>query len=66
MPELRQVPSSRIHEPWLMGRDELAAAGVQLGAPGGYPMPLKSSWKGEAAWTWAGGLLGGRAGAACV
>jgi hypothetical protein len=44
VPELKKVPARRIHEPWLMGREEQAAAGVQIGAD--YPNPLKSRWKG--------------------
>lgn len=45
VPELSKVPARRIHEPWLMGREEMAAAGVQIGSD--YPAPLKSRWKGE-------------------
>ncbi|KAI3426359.1 hypothetical protein D9Q98_008731 [Chlorella vulgaris] len=44
VPELSKVPARRIHEPWLMGREEMAAAGVQIGSD--YPAPLKSRWKG--------------------
>ncbi|KAI7840945.1 hypothetical protein COHA_005375 [Chlorella ohadii] len=44
VPELKGVPARRIHEPWLMSREEQAAAGVQIGAD--YPNPMKSSWKG--------------------
>lgn len=46
VPELKSVPARRIHEPWLMSREEQAAAGVQIGAD--YPAPLKSRWQGEA------------------
>jgi deoxyribodipyrimidine photo-lyase len=52
VPELKGVPARRIHEPWLMSREEQAAAGVQIGRD--YPNPLKSSWKGEGQ-QWAGG-----------
>ena len=44
VPELACVPARRIHEPWLMSREEQAAAGVQIGVD--YPAPLKSAWKG--------------------
>ncbi len=45
VPELKNVPTRRIHEPWLMSREEQAAAGCQIGAD--YPSPLRSQWKGE-------------------
>lgn len=45
VPELKSVPTRRIHEPWLMSREEQAAAGCQIGVD--YPSPLKSRWKGE-------------------
>lgn len=44
VPELKNVPTRRIHEPWLMSRDEQAAAGCQIGSD--YPSPLRSQWKG--------------------
>ena len=45
VPELAGVPARRIHEPWLMGREEQEAAGCRIGQD--YPAPLKSAWKGE-------------------
>lgn len=45
VPELANVPARRIHEPWLMSREEQAATGCAIGQD--YPAPLKSVWKGE-------------------
>eukprot|EP00887_Chlorella_sp_A99_P004234 scaffold15.g4234.t1 len=42
VPELSRVPSSRIHEPWLMGREEQQQYGVQIGAD--YPAPIPSKF----------------------
>jgi len=39
LPELARVPASRIHEPWLMSRQEQEAYGVQIGSD--YPAPIK-------------------------
>jgi deoxyribodipyrimidine photo-lyase len=38
VPELRDVPASRIHQPWTMTEDEQASAGCRIGAD--YPAPI--------------------------
>ena len=37
VPELRDVPDRRIHEPWRMGDEEQRAAGCRIGRD--YPAP---------------------------
>eukprot|EP00877_Chromochloris_zofingiensis_P000317 jgi/Chrzof1/10286/Cz04g35200.t1 len=41
IPELRNVPPSRIHEPWLMSKEEQQKYGVQVGVD--YPTPVPAS-----------------------
>ncbi|KAI8473501.1 MAG: cryptochrome DASH1 [Monoraphidium minutum] len=41
LPELKDAPPSRVHEPWLMSKDEQARSGVQIG--GTYPNPIPAS-----------------------
>jgi hypothetical protein len=43
VPELKSVSSSRIHEPWLMSKEEQQQFGVQLGVDYPTPIPLKRS-----------------------
>lgn len=38
IPELKNVPASRIHEPWLMSKEEQQRYGVQIGQD--YPNPI--------------------------
>jgi deoxyribodipyrimidine photo-lyase len=38
IPELKNVPASRIHEPWLMSKEEQQKYGVQIGQD--YPNPI--------------------------
>jgi deoxyribodipyrimidine photo-lyase len=40
VPELARLPAENIHAPWEAPPAVLAAAGVRLGAEGGYPLPL--------------------------
>ncbi len=40
VPELARLPAANIHAPWEAPPAVLAAAGVGLGAEGGYPLPL--------------------------
>lgn len=41
IPELKNVPPKRIHEPWLMSKQEQEQYGVQIGQD--YPAPIPSS-----------------------
>eukprot|EP01026_Neomeris_dumetosa_P030046 TRINITY_DN2414_c0_g1_i14.p1 TRINITY_DN2414_c0_g1~~TRINITY_DN2414_c0_g1_i14.p1 ORF type:complete len:735 (-),score=48.41 TRINITY_DN2414_c0_g1_i14:262-2295(-) len=41
IPELKNVPGPKIHEPWKLSRDELEQYGVQLGKD--YPNPISAS-----------------------
>ena len=41
VPELKNVPSKRIHEPWLMSRAEMQQFGVSIGQD--YPAPTPAS-----------------------
>ena len=38
--QLSRLPAKYIHAPWLAPPEVLAAAGVQLGSEGGYPLPV--------------------------
>ncbi len=40
-PELARVPPHRVHEPWLMSREEQEAAGCRIGVD--YPAPIPAS-----------------------
>ncbi|GLC48551.1 hypothetical protein PLESTB_000110200 [Pleodorina starrii] len=58
-PELRAVPASKVHEPWLMSREEQEKAGCRIGVD--YPNPIPASRHGRPhAGTGGGG--GGRGG----
>lgn len=46
LPELREVPAAKIHEPWTLSRDEQQRYGVTIGVD--YPNPPKSNWAGFA------------------
>uniref|UniRef100_A0A383W805 Photolyase/cryptochrome alpha/beta domain-containing protein n=1 Tax=Tetradesmus obliquus TaxID=3088 RepID=A0A383W805_TETOB len=41
IPELKNVPTARIHEPWLMSKQEQQQYGVQIGVD--YPQPIPAS-----------------------
>ena len=53
LPELRNVPSGRIHEPWLMGKEEQARCGA---VP---VMPLKKGGRGSDSFTHLGHMWHG-------
>mmetsp|Transcript_19646 Transcript_19646/g.54802 ORF Transcript_19646/g.54802 Transcript_19646/m.54802 type:complete len:584 (+) Transcript_19646:357-2108(+) len=55
VPELKNVPAERIHEPWLMSKDEMRRYGVEIGVD--YPAPLPA--KEYARLQYAGGGGGG-------
>ncbi|XRB21074.1 cryptochrome-1 [Pseudoscourfieldia marina] len=38
--QLSRLPTQHIHAPWLAPTEVLAAAGVELGSDGGYPLPI--------------------------
>ena len=44
LPELSELPSNKIHEPWTLSKDEQKKYGLTLGVD--YPLPPKSQWAG--------------------
>jgi deoxyribodipyrimidine photo-lyase len=44
LPELENVPANKVHEPWLLSRDEQQRCGLTIGVD--YPNPPKSQWAG--------------------
>ncbi len=64
IPELKKVPASRIHEPWLMSKAEMEQHGVQIGTD--YPAPIAASRfarpHGPTGAAGRGGRTGGRGG----
>ncbi len=43
LPELQQVPASKVHEPWKLSAEEQKRCGVQIGVD--YPRPVVDLWK---------------------
>ncbi|PNH00586.1 Cryptochrome DASH, chloroplastic/mitochondrial, partial [Tetrabaena socialis] len=58
-PELRNVPAARVHEPWLMSKEEQERSGCRIGVD--YPAPIPASKHGRPhAGAGGGGGGGGR------
>lgn len=43
LPELQQIPASKIHHPWTLSTEEQKRCGVQIGV--NYPRPIVDLWK---------------------
>eukprot|EP00884_Botryococcus_braunii_P017556 jgi/Botrbrau1/4484/Bobra.0220s0018.1 len=59
VPELKNLPASKIHEPWLMSKEDQHVFGVQLGVDYPLPIQLPRRQDGDRGTTW-GSRSGGK------